>query len=75
MTEHDIDTYERPSDEQTLLETVEEKCRLLSEVPGLAVEFDPEEADMSGAFVEDALSLEDAEDAVFDRTMDEVLPQ
>ena len=63
MTEHDIDTYTRPSDEQTLREIVEDKCLLLSDVPGLEVEFDPEEADMAGAFIEDALSLEDAEEA------------
>ncbi len=34
-----------------------------AEVPGAVVEFDPEEADRAGAFVEDALSEEDAREA------------
>lgn len=47
-------------------EVLESKCRLLSEVPGLVVEFDPHEAEMAGAFQETALSHEDAYDAVYD---------
>ncbi|TKW64686.1 MAG: conjugal transfer protein [Paracoccus denitrificans] len=31
-----------------------------AEIPGAVIEFDPEEADRAGAFVEDALSEEDA---------------
>jgi len=38
----------------------------LSENPGAAIEVDQELADHMGAFEEDALSLEDAEDASFD---------
>ena len=34
-----------------------------AEVPGAVVEFDPEEAERAGAFVEDALSEEDAREA------------
>lgn len=37
-----------------------------AETPGLQVEFDPEEAEMAGAFVEDALSAEDAMESVTD---------
>lgn len=34
-----------------------------AEVPGAVVEFDPDEADRAGAFVEDALSEADAREA------------
>ena len=44
------------------MESIEEKCALLS-VPGLQVKFDPEEAEQCGAFMEDALSEEEAADA------------
>lgn len=40
--------------------------RELSENPGAAMEVDQELADHMGAFEENALSLEDAEDASFD---------
>jgi hypothetical protein len=40
-------------------------------VPGAVVEVDPEDAERAGAFVEDALSPEDAEDAQFDARMGE----
>ena len=33
------------------------------ETPGFEVEFDPEEAELAGAFVEDALSEQDALDS------------
>jgi len=35
-------------------------------IPGLQVEFDPEEAEQAGAFVEDALSEEDALESSID---------
>jgi hypothetical protein len=35
-------------------------------VPGAIVEFDPEEAERAGAFVEDALSESDALESVID---------
>ena len=52
----------RPDEAATQRESVEEKCALLS-VPGLQVEFDPEEAELCGAFIEDALGEEEAVDA------------
>lgn len=58
--------YTRPDEATTLRESVEEKCALLS-VPGLEVEFDPEEAELCGAFEEDALSAEEALEASQDQ--------
>ncbi len=58
--------YIRPDDVTNLREVVEEKCSLLSEVPGVEVEFSPDEADMAGAFQEDALTDEEAKAAVYD---------
>ena len=58
--------YVRPDDATILRELVEEKCNLLSEVPGVEVEFSPDEADMAGAFPEDALADEYAVDARYD---------
>ena len=52
--------YTRPDEATTLRESVEAKCALLS-VPGLEVEFDPEEAEQCG--MENALSEEEAADA------------
>ena len=49
--------YTRPDEATTLRESVEAKCALLS-VPGLEVEFD-----QCGAFMENALSEEEAADA------------
>ena len=37
------------------------------ETPGAIIEFDPEEAEYAGAFIEDALSEEDALASVYDR--------
>lgn len=39
--------------------------------PGFIVEFDPEEAEYAGAFIEDALSEEDALASVYDPRNDE----
>ena len=47
--------YTRPDEATTLRESVS--------VPGLEVEFDPEEAEQCGAFMENALSEEEAADA------------
>jgi hypothetical protein len=41
------------------------------EVPGFEAEFDPEEAELAGAFVEDALSYEDALESSADLLMDQ----
>ena len=54
--------YTRPDEATALRESVEAKCALLS-VPGLEVEFDPEEAEQCSAFMENALSEEEAVDA------------
>ena len=48
--------YTRPDEATTLRESVEAKCALLS-IPG------PEEAEQCGAFMENALSEEEAADA------------
>lgn len=60
--------YTRPDEVTTLRESVEEKCSLLS-IPGLEVEFDPEEAEMCGAFLEDALDEKTALAAAQDRVV------
>ena len=56
-----------PPDPETARQAVlKAKLAQVGTLPGLQVEFDPEEADQAGLFREDALSLEDAEDASFD---------
>lgn len=59
-------SYTPPENTSVLNDVVEKKCRLISEVPGLEVDFTPEEADLAGAFSEDALSEADAKEASFD---------
>lgn len=51
--------------EEQLRKTVDEKARLVAE-GHIDIEFDPDEADFAGAFVETALSEEDAMEARFD---------
>ena len=46
---------------------VEELLGIADAVPGLEVEFDPEDAERAGAFEEDALTYEDASQATIDR--------
>lgn len=58
--------YQRPTDRELLEQTTNEKLAAFSEVPGFDVEFDPEEAELAGAFQETALSEEDALDAIYD---------
>lgn len=58
--------YQRPTDRELLEQTTNEKLAAISEVPGFDVEFDPEEAELAGAFQETALSEEDALDAIYD---------
>lgn len=43
-----------------------------AEIPGAVVEFDPDEADRAGAFVEDALSEADAREA--EEGLDQLAP-
>ncbi|AMD93383.1 hypothetical protein [Desulfomicrobium orale] len=59
-------SYVRPTDEENLSESTNEKLAAISENPGLIVEFDPEQAELAGAFREDAMSEEDALDAMYD---------
>lgn len=58
-------SYVRPTDEEVLRETLKVKGEHLN-VPGCVVEFDPEEADLCGAFTETGLSEEDALEAAQD---------
>lgn len=53
-----------PSKEQLdAIDATEVKASFMDSVPGIAVEFEPDEADRMGAFEEDAMSLEDALEA------------
>ena len=58
--------YQRPTDRELLEQTTNEMLAAISEVPGFDVEFEPEEAELDGAFQETALSEEDALDAIYD---------
>lgn len=58
-------SYVRPTDEENLSESTNEKLTAISENPGLIVEFDPEQAELAGAFEEDALNEEDALEAMY----------
>ena len=58
-------SYVRPTDEETLRETLKVKGEHLN-LPGCVVEFDPEEAERCGIFKETGLSEEDAREAVQD---------
>lgn len=61
-----MNQYVRPTDKALLDETTNLKIAVMSEAPGLPVEFDKEEAAWAGAFREDALSQEDAQNAALD---------
>lgn len=55
-----MNDYEKPADAAAVTrEVVIEKMRD-AETPGFWAEFSPDEAELAGAFEEDALSLEDA---------------
>lgn len=66
MTQEIQHNYQRPTDRELLEQTTNEKLAAISDVPGFDVEFDPEEAELAGAFRETALSEEDALDAIYD---------
>lgn len=53
-------------EELDAIDATDVKAGFMDAVPGLAIEFDPEEADRMGAFDEDAMSLEDAIEASTD---------
>jgi hypothetical protein len=57
-----VKDYQSKDDEQAaILEKLDDSL-----IPGLQVEFDPEEAERAGAFVEDALSEQDALESSID---------
>jgi hypothetical protein len=58
MPDDDIKTH--------MNEQADQLTKELEENPGATMEVDPELADHMGAFEEDALTLEEAEDASFD---------
>ena len=58
--------YQRPDEETAAREVLDAKCAEL-DVPGHEVEFDPDEAELCGAFREDALDEEDAIEAALDQ--------
>lgn len=51
--------YVRPTDQEILEQTVKEKLELIYSMPGLRVAFDPDEAELAGAFRDEAVGLED----------------
>ena len=55
------------TDNPDITEIIQEKL-LDAEIPGFQAEFDPLEAQMLGAFKEDALSEQDALDSTIDHT-------
>ena len=71
MTEHDIPQGIHFDDALSTTEALREKL-IDALIPGYQVEFDPEEAERAGAFVEDALSEPDAAESSLDLvTVDE----
>jgi hypothetical protein len=55
------------TDNPGITEIIQEKL-LDAEIPGFQAEFDPLEAERLGAFIEDALSEQDALDSTIDHT-------
>ena len=55
------------TDNPDITEIIQEKL-LDAEIPGFQAEFDPLEAERLGAFIEDALSEQDALDSTIDHT-------
>jgi len=61
------DQDQSPSREELdAIDTTEVKANFMDAVPGISIEFEPDEADEMGAFEEDAMSLEDAMEASTD---------
>lgn len=67
MTEHNVTNPEESAfeDQVTAVEVLREKM-VDAMTPGYQAEFDPDEAERAGAFVEDALSEEDAAESAAD---------
>lgn len=53
--------------EDPIDKAVAELLQAVEAVPGLEVEIDPQDAALAGAFVEDALSYEDAAEGAIDQ--------
>lgn len=53
-------------EELDAIDTAEVKANFMDAVPGISIEFEPDEADRMGAFEEDSMSLEDAVEASTD---------
>ncbi|MCX8657353.1 conjugal transfer protein TraD [Gilliamella sp. B2894] len=51
------------NEKDALLDVVNQKMNDLKDTLTLSIEFSPDEADLAGAFKEDALSVQDAEDS------------
>ena len=66
MTQEIQHNYQRPTDTELLEQTTNKKLTTTNQVPDIDVEFDPEEAELAGAFRETALSEDDALDAIYD---------
>lgn len=67
-------TQTRSPDEDERAATLEVALQKLQDAyntPGLVVSMDPDEAELLGAFEEDAMSYEDAIEAAFDRVPDD----
>jgi len=61
------DQDQSPSREELdAIDTTKVKADFMDAVPGISIEFEPDEADELGAFEEDAMSLEDAMEASTD---------
>lgn len=65
MSDHDQDPA-IPFDPQADADSAFHRKLADLSIPGFAVEFDPDEAERAGAFVEDALSEEDARAGAID---------
>ena len=65
MNQHDATGPEEDSEEDVSAAVLREKL-IDALTPGFQAEFDPDEADQAGAFVEDALSEEDAAESSID---------
>ena len=75
MSENGLTGHEKvpkePTEQEKLAAVVDEKLSDM-DTPGFEVEFDPEEAEYAGAFLEDALSEEDAKESATDLAEAEV---
>jgi hypothetical protein len=69
MNQHDATGPEKETEDAVSLAVLREKL-IDALTPGFQAEFGPDEADQAGAFVEDALSEEDAAESSIDACLD-----